>query len=84
MRVTHTTVYLYANLIPTTADATDPSPNLRCISCGKLLARANGRILTVSNSQAGGALTEVPPNIPAVEIKCPNCNRVMSVIWQAL
>ena len=81
-RTSHVTVYLYANLIPTTKDAQDPTPNLRCISCGKLLGRTNGRILTITNART--QLEEIPPNVPAFQIKCGNCNKLMNVLWQSL
>jgi phage FluMu protein Com len=82
-KVSYMTVYLYANLNPTTEDKYDPTPNLRCIGCGKLLARTNGKILQLANTQAP-TIDEVPANVPAFEIKCPGCNKVMHVIWQSL
>jgi phage FluMu protein Com len=82
--VAHTTVYLYSNnMVGGEHDHSDPSSNLRCIRCGKLLAKANGQILILANTQSSG-LDEIPPNLPAFELKCPGCNMVMSVLWQAM
>ncbi len=79
--ISYTTVYLYSNLIPTTEDKTDPTPNVRCMSCGKLLGRAHGRILRMANTHAP-AIEELPVGVPAFETKCPNCNAVYHIIWQ--
>lgn len=80
-KVSYMTLFLYSNLIPTTDDATDPTPNVRCIHCGKFLGRAHGRIINMSNSQAPG-MNGIPVGMPAFETKCPACNTVLLVIWQ--
>jgi phage FluMu protein Com len=80
-KVSYITLYLYSNLIPETEDKTDPVPNLRCWHCGKLLGRAHGRVLKMTNSRAPG-IEEIPVGVPAFECKCPNCNTVMLVVWQ--
>lgn len=81
MKTTFVTVYLYSQNIQETADETDPTQNLRCMSCGKLLARARGRILTIANTRGPGPY-EVPIGVPMIELKCPGCNKVHNVIWQ--
>lgn len=81
MRTTHITVYLYHNNIVNTQDKTDPTPNLRCIHCGKLLARARGRILTISNTMGPGT-GDVPLGVPMIELKCPSCNTILNILWQ--
>lgn len=80
-KVSYMTLYLYSNLIPDTQDKTDPIPNLKCIHCGKLLGRAHGRVLRMTNSAAPG-IEEIPVGVPAFETKCGQCNTVMLVVWQ--
>jgi len=80
-RTHYVTLYLYSNLIVQTEDRTDPAPNVRCFSCGRLLARVHGRIFRMANTQAP-TVEELPVGVPAFETKCPNCNLVMLVIWQ--
>jgi ribosomal protein S27E len=80
-KVSYITMYLYSNLIPVTDDATDPTPNIRCPHCGKLLGRAHGRILQMTNSRAPD-ISGVPVGVPAFETKCVACNTVLLVIWQ--
>lgn len=80
-RTHYMSVYLYSNLIPTTEDKTDPVPNLRCTSCGRLLGRAHGRIFRLANTMAP-VIEEIPVGVPAFELKCPSCNLIMLVIWQ--
>ncbi len=80
-RISYVTLYLYSNLIAQTEDKTDPTPNLRCIHCGRLLGRAHGRLFRMTNTQAP-TIEEVPVGVPAFETRCPNCNLTMLVIWQ--
>lgn len=80
-KIHYMTLYLYSNLIPETTDTTDPIPNVRCFSCGKLLGRAHGRIFRATNSRAPG-IEDIPVGVPAFEVRCPNCNLTMLVIWQ--
>jgi phage FluMu protein Com len=74
-------MYLYSNLYPVTEDKTDPTPNVRCGKCGKLLGRAHGRVLTISNS-ASPSIEEIPVGMPSFETKCGACNAVHHIIWQ--
>jgi phage FluMu protein Com len=81
MKTHFVTVYLYAQNFPDTEDQTDPSQNVRCMSCGRLLARARGRILIMANTRGPG-VREVPIGVPMFEIKCGGCNLVHNIIWQ--
>lgn len=80
-RVSYIVMYMTASIIPVTDDATDPTPNVRCIHCGKLLGRAHGRILTISNGRAP-AIEEIPVGVPSFETKCGACNTVLHIVWQ--
>lgn len=81
MRTTYVTVILSVQNTQDTEDQTDPLPNLRCLRCGKLLARARGRILVVANTRSPGP-SEVPVGVPMIELKCPSCNSVFGIVWQ--
>lgn len=81
MRNTRITVILSASQFTVTNDATDPSPNIRCTSCGRLLARTKGRILLMANTQGPGP-QEVPLGLPMFEVRCGNCNATYDFIWQ--
>jgi hypothetical protein len=59
-------------------DPTDPWGTIRC-SCGKKLAKPYGRMLVMANTRIP---TEIPIGVPAIEIKCPGCNALYSIIWQ--
>jgi phage FluMu protein Com len=80
-RTSHITMYLYSNLMPVTEDPTDPIPNVRCGKCNKLLGRAHGQLLVLSNSHSP-SIEEIPVGVPSFEVKCPNCNCVHHIIWQ--
>jgi phage FluMu protein Com len=81
LRTTFITVYLYHGNITDTTDGRDPSPNVRCTHCGKLLGRAHGRIFRIANTQAP-SIDELPVGLAAVELKCTACNTVHHLIWQ--
>lgn len=81
MRTTFITVILSAQNTEDSPDSTDPLPNIRCLRCGKLLARARGRILVIANTHAPSP-SEIPIGVPMVEVKCPSCNTIHGIIWQ--
>lgn len=81
MRTTHVMVVLTASQFPQSFDDTDPTLNVRCQHCFKLLGRARGRILVMANTRGPGPY-EVPVGVPMFEVKCGSCNTLHNFIWQ--
>lgn len=81
MRVTSVTVYWYSNNVPQTHEEIPVLTSIRCTHCGKVLARAKGRILSIANTK-GPDPFELPPGVESIEIKCRYCNTVHNIIWQ--
>lgn len=72
----YTVMILYHQLMPQ-----DELVPIRCIRCSRMLFKARGHVLWITNS-AGIPLRSVDPGLGYTEHQCHSCKSLFKFLWQ--